>query len=130
MRKISLREILFDLLHRATKSQGARFSHTLGGGLTLIVMVYGGKTWLALSRPDILPSLVEFETVSRNWPYPIPGIKSQAGKGFSLITELDESERGRIRHPVQPRTGKRFHGNATRPGATERTKRAATFFFR
>jgi len=81
----SLRVILFDLNHRATKTQGVRFSKTLGGGLVITVMVFDGKTWLALSRPDVLPSRAELETIAGYWPYAIPPAATEAEREYSLV---------------------------------------------
>lgn len=81
----TLRSILFNLMHQATKSQGVRFSKTLRGGLTITVMVYDGETWLALSRPNIEPSQQEIDTMIYSWPYSIPLARTVAVRGFSTI---------------------------------------------
>lgn len=67
-----LRFILFNMLHRAIKESGAKIVKPLRGGLTITILVYQGRTWLALSRDDIAPSDQEIETVRAHFPYVIP----------------------------------------------------------
>jgi hypothetical protein len=68
----NLRFSLFNLLHDARKHSGQKVSRTLRGGLTVTVLSFNGRTWLALSRRDVAPSDVEIKTITDQFPATIP----------------------------------------------------------
>lgn len=82
----TLKRIISDLVRAAETHQGEPQRATLKGGLRVDVrIIRAGATQIQISRNGLAPSLSEFETVLKNFPYPIkakPQSMKSAGRYF------------------------------------------------
>jgi len=69
--------ILSDLLQRAEANPGQPVMTRLTNNLRIDLKVAGNVTMLLISRSDVFPSLTEWHTVLRHWPYPVQAIPTQ-----------------------------------------------------
>lgn len=82
---LTLADILADLVQRAAAADGAVVMHCLPRGLWIRIrrLPHDGGYELNISRPDVVPSLLEWVTVCRAWPWKVPisyePVKSLAG---------------------------------------------------
>jgi hypothetical protein len=70
--KENLKLILRNLLTDAYAAKGVERKKTLEKGLTIRVMVSHSRVILMLQRNNVLPSMDEWLTVLKYWPWPLP----------------------------------------------------------
>jgi len=68
-----LATILSHLTDNAVTKPAHPFAHRLTNGLRITVTFFeiSNSFNLVLARDKVLPSLIEWETVLKNWPYPV-----------------------------------------------------------
>ncbi len=78
--------VLIDLIRKAQRVPDIPQGFTFGDGLRVEVLAHEGRFHLQVSRPDEFPTVVEFEAVLANWPYPIewpkPSPVAHSGRFF------------------------------------------------
>ena len=67
----NLQHILSELYCRALATDGAPVSRRLTNNLIIDLRVKGGIVALLISRSSVYPSIVEWKTILRHWPYPV-----------------------------------------------------------
>lgn len=78
--------VLIDLIRRSQKIPDIPQGYTFSDGLRVEVLAHEGRFHLQLSRHDEFPSIIEFQAVLANWPYPIewptPSAVAHSGRYF------------------------------------------------
>lgn len=70
--KENLKLILRNLLKDACAAKGIERKKTLEKGLTIRVVVSNMRVSLMLQRNNVLPAVLEWNTVLKHWPWPLP----------------------------------------------------------
>ena len=86
-----LQEIVEDQLVEARAKGGQKVVRKLGRGLRIEMVCINGNVYLTLTRDDKFPSIQEWETVTRSFPYEVPKvdpIPSQNGSRFTITARF------------------------------------------
>jgi len=81
-----LQEIIEDQLAEARAKGGQKIVRKLGRGLRIEMVCSNANVYLTLTRDDKFPSLQEWETVTRSFPYEVPRIDPIPGQNGSRFT--------------------------------------------
>ena len=86
-----LTHILEDQLDEARREAGRKIVRKLKNGLRIEMTALNGVIYLTLTRDNQYPSLQEWETVIRHFPYYVPKtapLSEQTGSRFTMFNRL------------------------------------------
>ncbi len=87
---------LVQILEQADACPGRFYTFYTTNHLKVDIMVHGGQTYLQISRPSSYPTLGDWASISRHWPYRlrvVPKKVERFGRYYLVACWTAESEK-------------------------------------